>query len=627
MKLLKYFFTKETIRGKPRLRMTGWLTAVMIFLVSGFITLFTIWIQPGSFLDSLRTLYHQPRLIPLNWFPALVFTAICYFLTKNVFYSGAVSGGIMSVMSYINLLKIEGREDPLIPSDITLVREAINAIGEYQLYMHWDKLITIAVLVVFAVAVGYFIKSASFRLRGRLICAALTFVVFIGAVQFIYRDKDLYNSFKVPYAYNIPSVFNTLGFNYCFLYNYDLYPVDKPENYSKAEVESWIRDEAEGYTAPNVKPNVIMVMCEAFTDLSNEAMFAYSEENDPLRDYNAVAASDRAVSGHIVVSNYGAGTANTEFNVLTGMQTNMIGEGTTSSFRVIRHETDSIASLLAEDGYSTFFMHPGESWFYNRTSVYNRLGIPDQVFVDAFDASDYKGTMISDAAFLDELKSDLHPRMIEAEAPLFAYTVTIQNHQAYTYSKYPQQPDPVPLNIEVSDTTMETLSVYMEGIRDSSAMLLELTEYLDAIDEPTILVFFGDHRPNIGAADAELGLPFNLNDTPENTINTYCAPYVIWSNQAYAEAVDLDAAYEALQLPENGLLSDNYLGAVVMQLLGRSGQNPFTDFLNELRLELPVLRSRENAYCLSDGTFTDTLTETQAALVEKLDKWTYYQLK
>ena len=627
MKLLSYFFTKETIGKRTRLRMTGWLTALMIFLISGFITLFTVWIQPGSFLDSLRTFYHQPRLIALNWFPALVFTAICYFVTKNVFYGGAAAGGVMSVMSYINLLKIEGREDPLLPSDITLIREAINAVSEYQLYMHWDKVIVIAVLVAFALVLGYFIKSASFRLSWRLGCAAMTLVVFFGAVQFIYRDKDLYNSFKVPYAYNIPSVFNTLGFNYCFLYNYDLYPVDRPDGYSSTEVEDWIRAETDGYTSPEVKPNVIMVMCEAFTDLSNEAMFAYDDENNPLRDYYTVANSDRAISGHIVVSNYGAGTANTEFNVLTGMQTNMIGEGTTSSFRVIRKETNSIASLLAADGYNTFFMHPGESWFYNRTSVYNRLGIADQVFVDAFDASDYKGTMISDAAFLDELKADLQTRLVEAEAPLFAYTVTIQNHQAYGYSKYPEKPDPIPLRVDVSDATMETLSVYMEGIRDSSAMLLALTEYLDAIDEPTVLVFFGDHRPNIGAADAELGLSFNLNDTVENTIDTYCAPYVIWSNRAYADTVDLNETYAALQLPENGLLSDNYLGAVVMQLLGRNGQDAFMDFLNELRLELPVLRSRENAYCLADGTFTGTLTQEQIAMVDKLGKWTYYQLK
>ena len=622
-----HFFDRIDVHGRQRFLCRKWLTALLVFLISGFITLFCVYLQPGSFLESMRTFYHQPRLIFLNWFPALVFTAITYFLTKNVFYGGAISGGVMAVMSYVNLLKIEGREDPLIPSDVFLLREAVSAVGEYQLYMHWDKVIAIAALVVLAVVLGYFFKTPAPRLPWRLGCAALSLAVFVGAVCFVYRDKELYESFTVPYAYNIPSVFNTLGFHYCFLYNYNLYPVDKPDGFSKSEVEGWISADKNEYEEPAVKPNIIMVMCEAYSDLSEEDAFAYTEQDDPMRAYKAVAASERAVSGHIVVSNYGAGTANTEFNVLTGMQTNMIGEGTTSSFRVLRKQTKSIASLLAADGYSTFFMHPGQSWFYNRMSVYNRLGISDQVFVEAFDETDYKGVMISDAAFLDELEADLQPRMLESDAPLFAYTVTIQNHQSYTYAKYPDRPDDVPLKAGVSDAAMEALSVYMEGIRDSSEMLLALTEYLDTVDEPTVLVFFGDHRPNLGTATTELGLSYNLNDTPEHTIDTYKTPFVIWSNQAYADAVDLGDAYAALDLPENGIISDNYLGAIALELAGQTGLDPFMDYLNEMRRTLPVVREREDAYCLSDGTFTNALTGEQAALVDKLGKWTYYQLK
>lgn len=622
-----HLFDRVELRGRARLHLVPWLTALLIFLLSGFITLFCVYLQPGSFVEALRTFYHQPRLIPLNWFPALVFTAIAYFLTKNVFYGGAISGGVMALMSYVNLLKIEGREDPFVPSDIFLLREALNAVGEYQLYMHWGKVIAIVALVALAVAIGYFVKSPAPRLPWRLGCAALTLVVFFGAVQLVYRDKDLYESFTVPYAYNIPSVFNTLGFNYCFLYNYNLYPVDRPDGFSKSEVEDWIEDGQTTADEPAVQPNVLMVMCEAFSDLSEEDVFLYSEEDDPLRGFKLVAESERAVSGHIVVSNYGAGTANTEFNVLTGMQTNMIGEQTTSSFRVIRKQTKSIASILAEQGYSTFFMHPGQSWFYNRTSVYNRLGIADQVFIEAFDETDYKGTMISDAAFLDELQSDLQTRLVESDAPLFAYTVTIQNHQSYNYAKYPERAADVPLSVPVSDAAMEQLAVYLEGVRDSSEMLLALTEYLDTLDEPTLLVFFGDHRPNLGTATTELGLAYNRNDTPENTVDTYATPYVIWANASYADAVDLAAVYQSLDLPENGLISDNYLGSLTLELIGRSGCDPFMDYLSEMRRLLPVVRERERAYCLPDGTLTDTLTSEQAALVEKLSRWAYYQLK
>ena len=327
------------------------------------------------------------------------------------------------------------------------------------------------------------------------------------------------------------------------------------------------------------------------------------------------------------MSNYGAGTANTEFDVLTGMQTNMIGEGTTSAFRVVRRQTRSVPSLLKTAGYNTFFMHPGQSWFYNRASVYDYLGISDQVFVEAFDESDYKGTMISDAAFLDELKADLNERMVGSDTPLFTYTVTIQNHQAYGYGKYDERPAPVPLSVPVSDGAMEQLSVYMEGVRDSSAMLAALTEYLDSLEEPTVLVFFGDHRPNLGTACTELGLHYNRNASPEETIDTYSVPYVIWSNRAYAAQVDLPARYAALDLPENGRISDNYLGAMVLELIGYSGESAFFDELNALRHELPVYREREASYCLADGVYTDVISEALQDELVRLHKWTYYLLK
>lgn len=235
--------------------------------------------------------------------------------------------------------------------------------------------------------------------------------------------------------------------------------------------------------------------------------------------------------------------------------------------------------------------------------------------------------MISDAAFLDELKADLQTRLVESEAPLFAYTVTIQNHQAYGYSKYEQKPPAVPLSTTVSDSAMEQLSVYMEGIRDSSAMLVSLTEYLDSINEPTVLVFFGDHRPNLGTACSELGLSYNRNETPQETIDTYCVPYLIWSNEAYAAQVDLAAQRDALDLPEHGCISDNYLGAMVMEWMGYSGASAFFDELNLLRRTLPVLRERESSYALSDGSFVNTLPSELESELVRLHKWTYYLLK
>gem|GEM_PF-136851 len=644
----------------------------------------------AAFADFMK----QPKLWAINLFPVLCITGALTCLFANVFYGGALSCFVFGALSYANLLKIEGRADPLIPSDMGLIREALNAAGEYGLNLHPEKLLPVLLFIVLLVFLGVrqarIIKSSAAESeknsstvfkkpeensstvskrseknsstvfkkierkprRHRLLRVA-GFVILLAVLCFMvghyYTDTDRYYRFETPERYNVALEFETLGFNYCFLYNWNLYPVDKPEGFNKAEVERWneegvdlevvrnmiSRDQAE----PLPMANIIIVMGEAFSDLSDEAPFAYTPETDPLKSYKEVCASENAISGHIVVSNYAAGTANTEFNVMTGMQTNMIGDGLTSSFRVVRKATDNIFTVLQAEGYNGFFMHPGKSWFYNRSSVFRYFGIDDQVFEEAFDESDKKGAMISDAAFLEELKADLQTRMLENDAPLFVYSTTIENHQAYNYGKFGNIGLPeVPLKKDVQPVTKERLEVYMEGVRDNADMILELAEWLDTVDEPTIMVFFGDHRPNLGDSYDDLGLSYMTaagNDTPENTISTYLTPFVIRVNKAYADAVDVQAVFESLELArkvrsagrtlDGPVISDNYIPSILLEMTGLTGRDAYFDQLSVFRRSVPVYRDNENAYLLYDGSYRsdDVLPDR----LRRLHWWTYYRIK
>ena len=142
--------------------------------------------------------------------------------------------------------------------------------------------------------------------------------------------------------------------------------------------------------------------------------------------------------------------------------------------------------------------------------------------------------------------------------------------------------------------------------------------------EPVVLVFFGDHLPYLGdnqLAYAELGFTARPEWDP---LTSYETPYVIWTNDAGAEALDWEAAVASLDLPESGDLSAAFLGAAVLELTGRTGESPWFDFLNQLRRELPVVQKQ--AYLPADGTLTDQLTAEQAAQVLKWRQWSYYKL-
>lgn len=373
--------------------------------------------------------------------------------------------------------------------------------------------------------------------------------------------------------------------------------------------------------------NILFVMGEAFTDLPDEDCFSYGEGESPIAAYHQIANSERALSGHMTASNVSAGTANTEFDVLTGMQTNLISENTTSAFRAVHRAVDSLARVYEQQGYNSFFMHPGNSWFYNRCNVYQYFGISDQTFNDVFTEEDRNGSYISDEAFLRVLKSLWDEKAQDGNS--FAYSVTIENHQSYTYLKYSDPvTETVPLNFHVEDTVLEQLEVYFQGLRHTSDMLLELTEYLDQQEKPTLLVFFGDHRPNLGAdflSYRAIGSLVGQDDTPEQVIYTYEVPYVIWANETLFEQWDMNKAVEALELAPGNKISSSYLGSIVYELTGMRGTSAYWDYLTEARRILPVMS--HGCYYLPDGSYTTELNEEQQAVYQKLHWWQYDRLK
>ena len=629
---------QEAGRSKARLRMNWPITVVILLALSGFAALSCLYIQPGSIIDTLAVFWGQKFLILLNWFPFLCLTGLTYFICKNAFYAGAITCLIGDLLSYVNLVKTEYRNDPFVPGDFGLLKEGVTAVSSFQLDPHWSILAFIFGSILILIILGIFIKSAAPRWPWRLAGSLLLVASFVFAMSTVYLDKTLYSNLEGVDKSNVPLVFQSYGFAYCFLHNYNLYPVDKPDGYSKAEMESWIEttttdseniERNDHATAEeNLQPNIIFVMCEAFSDISDADVFSYTETENPLYGYHVVANSPQAVSGHLVISNYGAGTANSEFDVLTGIQTNMLSENTSSAFRVVRRNINALPRIYTAAGYNSYFMHPGISWYYNRSSVYRFLGIDDLVFEEAFADQEMTGWRISDAAFLQQLITDIEARTQDSQQPLFAFTVSIENHQSYMYQKYYYEVPKAELNIPVSDEAMEALSVYLHGVRNSSDMLLELTEYLDSFAEPTLLIFFGDHRPTLGqdySVYRELGLDVGLDTDGASTISTYSVPWLIWGNQAYCQQIDFQEQIAQLDLPAGNLISSNYLGALVYELTGMHGADPYFDYLQSARRCLPVIS--HGYYMLPDGSYTQVLSEEQEAVFDRLDKWKYYRLR
>ena len=612
----------------PKVRLPLWATLLSAVLLAGAITLLALWCQPNALRSVLVVFRGQPLLIILNCLPVGMLLLIFTCLFRNVFYAGALVNLAVGFLSIANRIKIEVRDEPVFPRDFALLKEVGSAVGTYDIHFPVSSIAAVVVFSLVLLALGFFVGSRPFpiaRLRGwlgSLLGAAASFAVLAVLILTVYASNDLYNSFRVSNAYYIPSVFNELGFPYCFCHQFTTYPVDRPAGFDRAEAAAW--DEG-GEMGLGKDVHVIMVMDEAFSDITDDPAFAFTEENDPLPNLHALQQDPHAVTGHVVVPGFAGGTANTEFDVLTGMQTNALSAATTSSFRVVNRNLDSLFRVFGDDGYHTSFFHPGDDWFYNRENVYRWFGAEETVFADQMEDLDYKGRWVTDDYMVDLIEQEFESTVAAGET-LFHYTTTIQNHMSYTADKYGADYDypEVPLNVAVSDEVETLLKVYIEGARDADDMLGRLVDYFSQQSEPVILVFFGDHLPYLGddqLAYRELGF---TEDPAWDALTSYETPYVIWANDAGAEVLDWESMVVKLDLPENGQLSASFLGAAVLELTGRTGASPWFDFLNHLRREVPVVQKQ--SYQLADGTMTDQLTEEQAAQILQWRQWSYYKL-
>ena len=618
----------KSLKRLPKVRIPLALTLLAAVLLAGCITLLALWCQPNALRSVLVIFKAQPTLIVLNAMPVGLLLLIFTCLFRNVFFGAALTNLIVCGFSVANRVKIEVRDEPVFPRDLALLKEVGAIVSDYDISYPWGAIGIVMIASLLLVVLGVFIRCKPFplaRLRGwfgSLLGIIASGAVLVSLIFTVYASNDLYNSFKVSNAYYVPAVFNELGFPYCFCHQFTTYPVDKPDGFSKGQAELW-EQEAAPQKGEKQPVNVIMVMNEAFSDITDHEAFAFDETNEPLPNLQAMRQDPHAVTGHIVVPNFAAGTANTEFDVMTGIQTNALSATTTSAMRVVNRNLDSLFRVYGENGYHTSYFHPGDNWFYNRENVLAWMGAEETRFTNGMENMETKGRWVTDQYLVGQIQNEFEETVADGNT-LFHYMTTIQNHMSYTPDKYGEgysYPD-VPLNISVSGHVETLLKVYIEGARDADAMLGQLKEYFSAQEKPVVLVFFGDHLPYLGDNQVgyeELGLaaePYWAD------LASYETPFVIWANDTAFEMLDWSAAAE---LPET--ISASFLGAAVLELTGHSSDSSWFSFLNDLRREFPVVQ--KNTAVLSDGTVANPvlLDDQPSAALEKWRQWSYYKLK
>ncbi len=616
----------------PKYRLSLPLALPAAVLLAGAITLLALWCQPNALRSVVRIFLNKPILIVLNALPVGLLLLGLACLLRNLFFGAALTNLLVCGFSIANRVKIEVRDEPVFPRDLSLLKEVFSAVGNYEIHYPVKAIVLVLLVTAALAALGVFVGHQPLPAeklrgwRGSLLGAAASFGALVLVTVTLLGSSSLYESIGASNPYHLSTVFNETGFPYSFFHQFTTYLVDKPEEFSRSAAARWETGDRSGLGAD---VHLVMVMNEGFSDITDDPVFTYGPEEDPLPNLHALREDPRAISGHVVVPGFAGGTANTEFDVLTGMQTNALSATATSAMRTVNRNLDSVLRVFANDGYHTSFFHPGDDWFYNRENVYRWLGAAETVFADEMEDLEYKGRWVTD----DYMAGFIEEKFQEAAANgrrLCSYTTTIQNHMAYTAEKYGPDYDFPPLRTSaaLSEEVETMLAVYAEGARDADAMLGRLVDYFSGTEEPVVLAFWGDHLPYLGDNQlgyGELALDVSTREDGQENLAAYETPYVIWVNDAAAEVLDWENAVRALDLRPDGRLSACFLGAALLELTGRTGESPWFDFLNQLRRQVPVVQ-RDTCLPMDGAAFTG-ISGDLAADVAKWRQWSYYKLK
>ncbi len=317
---------------------------------------------------------------------------------------------------------------------------------------------------------------------------------------------------------------------------------------AEADEGAWQRYQLSAEQFSATRPSVVCVMNETFADLRVLGDFGY----EGPRYFSSM--DDCLSRGPLYVSVLGGGTCNTEFEFLTGDSMAFIGQG---KYPYNLYDLSGVAGLagqMRELGYSTTAIHPNLASNWKRDKVYRQLGFDRFLDIEAFEGAPFFHSGVSDAATYDKILE-----VLGQDGPQFVFDVTMQNHTGYDQFNIPEEMLTDYAVDGQSDYDNAQLNEYLTCIEESDRALEEFVGRLRGLDKPVVLLFFGDHQPNISQWEVDRVSPDEDPDDIAHVMRAYQSVYMTWANYDVAGSAQTSEPRET---------STNYLGSVLAEEAG-----------------------------------------------------------
>lgn len=407
-----------------------------------------------------------------------------------------------------------------------------------------------------------------------------------------YNTTDIREAYETSIDYWWPlNSYYAQGFMPTFLTMMQDMKISVPEGYTDEEAAATESQLAQAYDEScdpetvsarqeqfeSVKPSVVVVMNETFSDLSS----IYGDLGVGYEGPTYFKSIDDAlVRGNLSVSAYGGGTCNSEFETMTGSSLAYIGMGLYPYTLYDLSGPANLARQFSELGYATTAMHPNLPTNWNREQVYEEMGFDQFLSIGDFEGAPTFHSGVTDQATYEKVLEQLG----SSDEPQFILDVTMQNHSGYDQYNIPedQMRDLSPDYLD--ETVTHELNEYLSCIDASDHDLEWFISQLRELDRPVVLVFFGDHQPNIG---------MNLNDAlytaddeATHAARAYETNYLVWANYDVARTNEM--RWEQA--------STSTLGAIMADAVG-APPTTYQKAALGARLDMPAI----NLFAYQDG--------------------------
>jgi phosphoglycerol transferase MdoB-like AlkP superfamily enzyme len=521
--------------------------------------------------DSVNAMFtwsrEHPLQLELNYLIILGLLLFFVSLCGQTWMAYMFLSAFLTMVGFVSGVKLKFLGVPLMPWDVLLSKET-EAISTYLSgIFNWTLLglsfLFMALSIVLLRWTPFF--SMKFNSFEKLILLGVA--CFILTSVYWEEPIDLKNDFNIfNVTWDQAQNYKLNGFLVATALNLKLAFVPKLENYNETNLQKLIQGIPRRTNInTSIKPNIIVVLSESLWDPTLLPKVTFDKDPMPfmrqlMRNYS---------SGWMLSPQFGGGTANVEFEVLTGNSMRFTPPGSTPYIQYANHGIDSMASILTRQGYTATAISPFFNWFYNSKNVYKNLGFSHFISLEFFNQN-FKGNEIADV----EVTKNIIAQTEESTGPDFVFANTMENHQPYEPHKF--YTDPIKVSGAVSERSKGMLESYATGVFDADLMLKTLVEHYTETNEPTIIVFFGDHKPILGSnygIYTETGY-FKPNE-PGRLKKEYDVPLVVWNNYLPKHRDPLD-------------ISPAFLGPYILNLAQKEG-TAYTDYLYQLSHKVPII--------------------------------------